>query len=80
MRMLTIVRPEQLVKFASFLDGHPAFAPEFIGADASVYGFRVGKCFLSVEEMERLIDTPIEVRLASLLQPLAAAASRKRSR
>ncbi len=65
MKTLTAMRPSQVVKFALFLKEHPAFSPELIGDDAYVYGFRVGDCLLSVDEMERLIDTPVEVHLAS---------------
>ena len=56
MRMLTTMRASQIPKFARFLEEHPDIVPEFIGDDASAYGFLVGKAFLSVDEMERLID------------------------
>jgi len=64
MKTLTAMRTSQLEKFALFLEQHPGFSPELIGENALVYGFRVGECVLSVDEMERLIDTPLESHLA----------------
>ena len=64
MKTLTIMRTSQIEKFARFLEEHPGFSPELIGENAYVYGFRVGKSLLSVDEMERLIDTPLETHLA----------------
>ncbi len=57
-------------KFARFLEEHPGFSPELWGDDATVYGFRVGDCFLSVDGMERLIDTPVGAQAAALLRTL----------
>ena len=64
MKTLTAMRRNQAVKFALFLEEHPGFSPELIGDNAYVYGFSVGECLLSVDEMERLIDTPVEAHLA----------------
>jgi hypothetical protein len=64
MKTLTAMRTSQIGKFALFLEEHPGFAPELIGENAYVYGFRVGKTLLSVDEMEGLIDTPLETHLA----------------
>ncbi len=64
MKTLTIMRTSQIEKFARFLEEHPGFTPELIGENAYVYGFRVGESLLSVDEMERLIDTPLETHLA----------------
>jgi len=64
MKTLTAMRTSQIGKFARFLEEHPGFAPELIGDNAYVYGFRVGKTLLSVDEMEGLIDTPLETHLA----------------
>jgi hypothetical protein len=64
MKTLTAMRTSQVAKFGLFLEEHPGFSPEFIGDNAYVCGFRVGECLLSVDEMERLIDTPVEARLA----------------
>jgi len=55
-------------KFARFLEEHPEFSPELMGEDAYVSGFHVGRCFLSVDDMERLTTTRVDVRLAALLQ------------
>lgn len=44
-------------KFARFLEEHPGFSPELMGENAYVYGFQIGNCLLSVEDMERLITT-----------------------
>ena len=67
----------QIEKFALFLDEHPAFSPELMGDDAYVYGFRVGESFLSVSEMEKLIDTPVDGQCAALLQSVLLSVSRR---
>jgi len=64
MKTLTAMRTSQIRKFARFLEEHPGFSPELIGDNAYVYGFRVGKTLLSVDEMEGLIDAPLEAHLA----------------
>jgi len=58
MKTLTTMRAKQTAKFARFLEEHPGFSPELIGHDAFVCGFHMGRCFLSVDEMEQLIDAP----------------------
>jgi len=70
MKTLTAMRRSQVEKFAPFLDEHPGFSPELFGENADVRGFRVGKSLLSVDEMERLIDTPVEAQTATLLRTL----------
>ncbi len=70
MKTLTAMRRSQVEKFAPFLEEHPSFSPELFGENAHIYGFRVGKCVLSVDEMERLIDTPVEAQAATLLRTL----------
>jgi hypothetical protein len=62
------MQAHRLEKFAQFLDEHPGFSPELMGEDAYVYGFRVGECFLSVDEMVGLIATRVDVRFMTLLQ------------
>jgi hypothetical protein len=64
MKTLTAMRSSQIGKLARFLEEHPGFSPELIGDNAQVYGFRVGKTLLSVDEMEGLIETPLETHLA----------------
>jgi hypothetical protein len=68
MKTLTAMRTSQVEKFALFLEEHPGFSPELVGDDAFVHGFRVGECFLSVDEMERLIDTPVDPQVAAILE------------
>jgi hypothetical protein len=51
-----------------------------MGENADVYGFHVGECRLSVDEMERLIDTQVhfDARQAALLRlPLTAVRPRR---
>jgi hypothetical protein len=62
------MQASQLETFARFLEEHPGFSPELRGEDAYVCGFHVGNCLLSVDEMERLITTRVDVRLTALLQ------------
>jgi len=64
MKTLTAMRTSQIGKIARFLEEHPGFSPKLVGENADVYGFRVGKTLLSVDEMEGLIDTPLEAHLA----------------
>lgn len=68
MKTRTVMQISQIGKFARFLEEHPGFSPELFGGNADVYGFRVGECVLSVDEMEKLIDTPVDPRVAALLQ------------
>jgi len=55
MKTLTIMRADQLERFARFLEEHPGFSPLLHGEDASVFGFQTGHCLLAVDEMEKLI-------------------------
>jgi hypothetical protein len=47
----------QLEKFARFLEMHPGFYPELTEEGGVIFGFRLGSCFLSVDEMYELIAT-----------------------
>jgi hypothetical protein len=78
MKTLTAMRTRQIEKFARFLDEHPGFSPELVGDNAYVYGFRVGESLLSVDEMERLIDTPVDARSAALLRNLLPSTGKRR--
>jgi hypothetical protein len=79
MKTLTIMRTSQVGKLVRFLDEHPGFSPELIGEDACICGFRVGECLLSVEEMEQLIDTPVDQRTAVLLREALTSAAKRMS-
>ncbi len=79
MKTLTIMRADQVGKFGRFLDEHPGFSPELIGENAYVCGFRVGESFLSVEEMERLIDTSVGQQTATLLRTALISAAKRRA-
>jgi hypothetical protein len=50
------MQASQLERAAFFLEEHPGFSPELIGPDAVVRGFRVGGCFLTIAEMELLVN------------------------
>ena len=78
MKTLTAMRTSQIGKFARFLDEHPGFSPELIGENAYVYGFRVGESLLSVNEMERLIDTSVDAAAAALLETLLPTTGKRR--
>ena len=78
MKTLTAMRTSQIGKFARFLDEHPGFSPELVGDNADVYGFRVGESLLSADEMERLIDTPVDAAAAALLQTLLPITGKRR--
>jgi hypothetical protein len=52
----------QLERFARFLETHPGFYPE-LQANGVVSGFRVGGCFLSIDEMDKFIS--IQPRFAA---------------
>ena len=69
----------QIEKLARFLEEHPGFSPQLIGEDAYVCGFQVGKCFLSVEDTEKLIDAHIDARLPEFLQTAPPELSKRRS-
>jgi hypothetical protein len=79
MKTLPAMGTSRVRKFARFLEEHPRFSPALWGDDAMVYGFRVGECFLSVDGMERLIDTPVEAQAAALLRTLLPTTKRRRS-
>jgi len=55
-------------KFTRFLEEHSGFSPELMGENAYVYGFHLGRCSLSIDDMERLITTRVDGRLAALLR------------
>jgi len=55
MKRQRIVRGSQIERFALFLAEHPGFWPELVGEDALVCGFHVGGCFLSIDDMEKLV-------------------------
>ena len=78
MRIVAAMGTSRVRKFARFLEEHPGFSPALWGDDAMVYGFRVGECFLSMDGMERLIDTPVEAQAAVLLRNLLPAAAKRR--
>lgn len=78
MKTLMAMRTSQIGKFARFLDEHPGFAPELIGENAYVHGFRVGKTLLSMDEMETMIDTPVDAQAAALLRTLLPTTGKRR--
>lgn len=78
MRTPKEIQAEQIGKFARFLEEHPGFWPELKGEDAYVNGFHIGKCFLSVEDMERLIATHVDLRLTALLRTAPPELSNRR--
>jgi hypothetical protein len=78
MKTLTAMRTSQIEKFACFLEDHPGFSPELIGDNAYVYGFHVGESLLSVDEMERLIDIPVDAAAAALLQTMLPTTGKRR--
>jgi len=49
-------------ELARFLDDHPAFSPTFSSSsdDAILCGFQVGECYLTLDEMEYLLQIPEE--------------------
>jgi hypothetical protein len=51
------MRASQLEEFALFLEEHPGFSPALKGEDATLCGFHVGRCFLTLVEMGRLVAT-----------------------
>ena len=55
MKWQRIMRTNQIQRFALFLEQHPGFWPELVGEDAFVCGFHVGGCFLSIQDMEKLL-------------------------
>jgi hypothetical protein len=65
-------------ELARFLEEHSSFSPLLKGEDAVVSGFQVGDCFLALDEMERLISTPVDIRLAALLRTAPPRMSERR--
>ena len=66
---------DQLEMCARFLEKHPRFYPELKEVSGLISGFRVGPCFLSVDEMNELIaaEPHFGVHEAGLLlKPLPA--------
>ena len=55
MKRLRTMRASQLKRFALFLEEHPGFWPELVGEDAMICGFHVSGCFLTIDDMERLV-------------------------
>jgi len=77
-----VLQTAQLEMFARFLEEHPGFAPELVGEDALICGFRMGDCFLTIGEMERLFATKPhfdEHEAALLLAAPPQTSSRRRS-
>jgi hypothetical protein len=70
----------RLEEFALFLEDHPGFSPGLRGEDAVVCGFRVGGCFLTLAEMDRLIATQprFDAREAALLLASPSPSARTR--
>ncbi len=55
MKRYEAMQASQLEAAALFLEQHPGFSPDLLGPDAVVRGFRVGGCFLTISQMDRLI-------------------------
>jgi hypothetical protein len=60
MESANVMDAHQLGELARFLDDHPAFSPTFSSDDAILCGFRVGNCFVTMDEMEYLLHAPEE--------------------
>ncbi len=67
-----------LAEIVHFIEEHPGFSPELRGEDAVVWAFRIGGCFLTLAEMERLIATQphFDAREAALLMASSSASAR----
>lgn len=78
MKAQATIPADHLVKFARFLEEHPGFSPELKGEDALVCGFHIGECFLTIEEMDRLMDTQplFDANTAALLLASPCASTR----
>lgn len=61
-----------------FLEEHPGFSPELRGEDAVVWAFRIGGCFLTFAEMEKLIAAHphFDTSEAALLLATSSASAR----
>jgi len=55
MKRQRTMRGNQIERFGLFLAEHPGFWPELVGENALVCGFHVGGCFLTIDEMEKLV-------------------------
>lgn len=60
MESVNAMDAHQLGELARFLDDHPAFSPTFSSDDAILCGFRVGDCFVTLDEMGHLFEGPEE--------------------
>lgn len=79
MKQECLMRPNQLARFAEFLEEHPAFSPLLVGESALVCGFQVGHSFLSTDDMESIIATEphfSQREAALLLAPMGMRGSR----
>ena len=61
MKWQEIMRASQIGRFALFLEEHPRFWPELVGEHALVCGFHVGGCFLTIDEMEKLVAAQVQL-------------------
>lgn len=68
----------QIEELVVFLEEHPRFSPQLMGENAYFCGFQMGRCFLSVEDMERLIAARVDVRPSALLQSAQPKPGKKR--
>jgi hypothetical protein len=68
MKWQKTMRASQTRRFALFLEEHPRFWPELVGEQALVCGFHVGGCFLTIDEMERLIGTQPQLEAQSVMR------------
>ncbi len=77
MKRQGLMQASRLEEVIRFLEEHPGFSPELRGEDAVVWAFRIGGCFLTLAEMERLIASQphFDAREAALLMASASASS-----
>jgi len=61
------MKAKHLEKLVDFLEAHPAFSPVLYGEEGLVCGFFIGKCFLTLHDMERLLAASPDSRWATLL-------------
>jgi len=62
----------QLEAFARFLETHPGFYPELMEENAVICGFRVGGCFLNVDEMTEFISAQPHFNPQETASPVTA--------
>ncbi len=69
------MQASRLEEVALFLQEHPGFSPELRGEDAVAWAFRIGGCFLTLAEMQRLIAAQphFDAREAALLMASSSA-------